>query len=60
MVIENVLVADELCTDVDTMESRIRELGADAIACVVSTTSVFAPRAPDRYSRLRFVCLRIL
>jgi len=44
------LNGDELTTDLQAIEEKIKELGSDAIACVMTTTSCFAPRVPDRYS----------
>jgi O-phospho-L-seryl-tRNASec:L-selenocysteinyl-tRNA synthase len=55
VIIENVLDGDELITDVTAMERKVVELGADNIVCVMSTTSVFAPRAPDR-----FACMSVI
>lgn len=49
VVVENVLEGDELRTDVEAVERKIEELGAENILCVHSTTSCFAPRVPDRY-----------
>lgn len=48
VVIENVLEGDELRTDLQAVEKKIEELGAENILCVHSTTSCFAPRVPDR------------
>lgn len=48
MVIENVLEGDELRTDIEAVEAKIKTLGAENILCVHSTTSCFAPRVPDR------------
>lgn len=48
VVIENAVVNDELRTDMDTIKTKIEELGAENIACVMTTTSCFAPRTPDR------------
>ncbi len=48
VVIENVLEGDEVRTDVDAILHQIHTLGADNVLCVASTTSCFAPRAPDR------------
>ena len=48
MVIENVLEGDELRTDLEAVEKKIEELGAENILCIHSTTSCFAPRVPDR------------
>lgn len=48
VVVENKLEGDELCTNVDAIEQKIASLGADSIACVMTTTSCFAPRVYDR------------
>ena len=48
MVVENVLEGDELRTDVGRVEEQIQSLGPDTVACVLSTTSCFAPRAYDK------------
>ncbi|GAB0188236.1 O-phosphoseryl-tRNA(Sec) selenium transferase [Grus japonensis] len=56
VVIENVLEGDELRTDVEAVEAKIKTLGAENILCVHSTTSCFAPRVPDRLEELAVVC----
>ncbi len=38
---------DQLVTDLPALAAKVSELGAETIACIVSTTSCFAPRAPD-------------
>jgi hypothetical protein len=48
VVIPNQLEGDQLRTDVDAIQAQIEELGSDQIICVLSTTSCFATRAPDR------------
>ena len=48
VVVENTLEGDELRTDLEAVEHKIEELGAENILCVHSTTSCFAPRVPDR------------
>lgn len=48
MVIENILEGDELRTDVGAVEEQIQRLGPDSVACVLTTTSCFAPRAYDK------------
>ena len=48
VVIENLLEGDELRTDVAGIERSIAELGHENIACVLTTTSCFAPRGVDR------------
>ncbi|XP_072476489.1 O-phosphoseryl-tRNA(Sec) selenium transferase [Notamacropus eugenii] len=56
VVIENVLDGDELHTDLRGVEAKIKELGADNILCVHSTTSCIAPRVPDRLEELAVIC----
>lgn len=56
MVVENVLEGDELRTDLEAVERKIEELGAENILCVHSTTSCFAPRVPDRLEELSSLC----
>lgn len=48
VVVENKLKGDELHTDLDTIEQKIISLGADSVACIMTTTSCFAPRVYDR------------
>lgn len=49
MAIPNLLEGDEVRTDLRALEQKIAELGPDSILCVLTTSSCFAPRAPDRY-----------
>ncbi|XP_061921948.1 O-phosphoseryl-tRNA(Sec) selenium transferase [Entelurus aequoreus] len=58
IIIENVLEGDELRTDLEAVERKIEELGADSILCVHSTTSCFAPRVPDRLEELATICAK--
>ncbi|KAG5261436.1 hypothetical protein AALO_G00304500 [Alosa alosa] len=58
IVIENILEGDELRTDLDTVQKKIDELGAENILCVHSTTSCFAPRVPDRLEELAVICAK--
>lgn len=48
VVVENVLNGDELTTDIAGVEKCIHDLGAESVACVLTTTSCFAPRAVDK------------
>jgi len=48
-VLENRLEGDELRTDIEAMRAAVGQLGAENIACVMTTTSCFAPRVPDRF-----------
>ena len=46
--VENVLEGEELRTDVGKVEEEIMRLGPDNVLCVLTTTSCFAPRTPDK------------
>ena len=46
-IIELIKVGDELQTDLTALRDAITTLGPDNICCVFTTTSCFAPRAPD-------------
>ena len=48
LVVENRLEGDELRTDLEEIERLVEEKGAESICCVMTTTSCFAPRVPDR------------
>jgi O-phospho-L-seryl-tRNASec:L-selenocysteinyl-tRNA synthase len=56
VVVEMKKVGDELCTDTEAIESEIERLGAENIVAVVSTTSCFAPRAPDDVVSISRLC----
>ncbi|XP_038075876.1 O-phosphoseryl-tRNA(Sec) selenium transferase-like [Patiria miniata] len=56
IIIENRLEGDELRTDVEEIERKIQELGAENVLCVFSTTSCFAPRVPDRLEEIAKLC----
>lgn len=47
LVVPNKLVGDEVVTDVDAIKALLAEHGAENVLCVLTTISVFAPRAPD-------------
>ena len=46
---ENVEEGDELRTDLAAVEKQIKDLGPENVVCIMTTTSCFAPRIPDRY-----------
>uniref|UniRef100_A0A665XF18 O-phosphoseryl-tRNA(Sec) selenium transferase n=1 Tax=Echeneis naucrates TaxID=173247 RepID=A0A665XF18_ECHNA len=58
VVVENILEGDELRTDLEAVEHKIKDLGAESILCVHSTTSCFAPRVPDRLEELASLCAK--
>ncbi|CAB3977134.1 O-phosphoseryl-tRNA(Sec) selenium transferase [Paramuricea clavata] len=56
VIIENVLEGDELRTDISEVEKKIKELGEENIVCIMTTTSCFAPRVPDRLEEVAKLC----
>ncbi|MGH0121189.1 UNVERIFIED_CONTAM: hypothetical protein FKN15_041623 [Acipenser sinensis] len=58
VIVESLLEGDELRTDLQTVEIKIKELGPENIVCVHSTTSCFAPRVPDRLEELAQMCAK--
>ncbi|XP_035827856.1 O-phosphoseryl-tRNA(Sec) selenium transferase [Aplysia californica] len=56
VIIENCLEGDELRTDVATIKQKIEDLGADNVLCVMTTTSCFTPRVPDRLEEVGKLC----
>lgn len=55
IVIEMQIVRDELKTDMQRLESQMAALG-ESIACVLSTTSCFAPRSCDSVDLIAALC----
>jgi O-phospho-L-seryl-tRNASec:L-selenocysteinyl-tRNA synthase len=56
LVVPNKLVGDEVVTDLDAVRGLVAEHGAENILCVLTTVSVFAPRAPDDIVGVAKVC----
>ncbi|CAH3020768.1 unnamed protein product [Porites evermanni] len=56
VIIENVLEGDELRTDLAAVEKKIKDLGSENIVCIMTTTSCFAPRTPDRLEEVAKLC----
>lgn len=56
VVLENLLEGDEICTDVNLVVKTIERLGPENVVCFMSTTSCFAPRAPDRLEEIGMIC----
>lgn len=55
IVIETKIIGDELKTDMQRLESQMAALG-ESIACVLTTTSCFAPRACDSIDSIATLC----
>lgn len=56
IIIENALVGDELQTDVDAIIQQVELLKPENILCVLTTTSCFAPRTPDKLEEVAKLC----
>ncbi|MEW5314094.1 MAG: hypothetical protein WDW38_005614 [Sanguina aurantia] len=56
VVLEMQLVGDELRTDTQAMRDAVNRLGPDSIACIVTTTSCFAPRGADSIVEVAKLC----
>lgn len=55
IVIETKIVGDELKTDMPRLETQMAALG-ESVACVLTTTSCFAPRACDSIDSIAALC----
>lgn len=56
VVIENVREGEELRTNLEKIQRKVQELGAGNILCILTTTSCFAPRVPDRLEEIGEIC----
>lgn len=45
--VENLVEGDELRTDVAAIAAHVERLGPENVACIITTTSCFAPRGAD-------------
>ncbi|KAK4530311.1 hypothetical protein CCYA_CCYA04G1168 [Cyanidiococcus yangmingshanensis] len=57
-VLENKIVGDQVVTDVEALKRRLEESDPSRYAAVISTTSCFAPRAPDQVVSVAQQCQR--
>ncbi|KAI9209895.1 soluble liver antigen/liver pancreas antigen [Polychytrium aggregatum] len=56
IVIENILDNDQVTTDLDAVAAVIDKYGPESIVAVMTTTSCFAPRVPDRIVDVAVLC----
>lgn len=57
IVVENTLVGEELRTDVGAIRAAVEGCGGPAhVVAILTTTSCFAPRAPDRVGEVGALC----
>ncbi len=59
LVVPLALEGDQLRTDVPAVRAAIAGVGADAVVCVLSTASCFAPRGADRLVELARLCAEL-
>ena len=56
VVIENIIEGEEITTNMEEIGNKIKELGQENVLCVLSTTSCFAPRVPDKLEEIGKLC----
>ena len=56
IVVENLLIGDELRTDLDSIRQHIERVGAEEVVCILTTTSCFAPRSADSIVEVAKLC----
>ncbi|CAM9549629.1 unnamed protein product [Ectocarpus fasciculatus] len=56
IVVENIIQGDAVVTDVDGVRAAVESCGAENVLCVVTTTSCFAPRLPDKVDEVARIC----
>jgi O-phospho-L-seryl-tRNASec:L-selenocysteinyl-tRNA synthase len=59
VVVPNTLEGDQLRADVDAVRAAVTAVGADAVVCVMSTSSCFAPRGADRLADTARLCAEL-
>lgn len=47
---------DGFKTNIEQIENKIKEIGAEHVCCIISTTSCFAPRKCDNIDSLAVLC----
>ncbi|CAM9754110.1 unnamed protein product [Ectocarpus sp. 12 AP-2014] len=56
IVVENLIQGDAVATDVDGVRAAVESCGEENVLCVVTTTSCFAPRLPDKVDEVARIC----
>ena len=56
IMIDNIQNGDELNTNLREIKSQITKIGKENILCILSTSSCFAPRAPDNIIEIGKIC----
>jgi O-phospho-L-seryl-tRNASec:L-selenocysteinyl-tRNA synthase len=56
LIVENEIVGDEIRTDISAIQQLFESRSSDEILCVLTTTSCFAPRRPDKIDEVAELC----
>ncbi|CAM9137758.1 unnamed protein product, partial [Ascophyllum nodosum] len=56
IVVDNVLEGDAVVTDLKGVRDAVERCGTENVLCVVTTTSCFAPRLPDKVDEVARIC----
>jgi hypothetical protein len=59
VVVPNTLEGDQLRASVDAVRAAVNAVGADAVVCVMTTSSCFAPRGADRLVDIARLCAEL-
>ena len=59
IVVPNTLEGDQLRASVDAVRAAVSTVGADAVVCVMTTSSCFAPRGADRLVDIARLCAEL-
>lgn len=58
IMVPNSIINDAITTDLKALEDTIRLLGSESIVAILTTSSCFAPRLPDKLIQVGQICLR--
>lgn len=56
IIVENTIIGDEILTNIESVNQAVEQYGSANILCILSTTSCFAPRRPDKVDTLARIC----
>ena len=59
IVVPNTLEGDQLRADVDAVRAAVNAVGVDAVVCVLTSSSCFAPRGADRLADVARLCAEL-
>lgn len=56
VIIDTIQEGGKLTTDMEGIKENIKQLGAENITCIISTSSCFAPRSCDKIEEIAVTC----